>query len=382
VKHVAGIDTLRGVSVILVVSHHVAIRLPLAESRAADHLPARLLAALSWNGYEAVVLFFVVSGFLLTAHTLDRDGAPGDVDPRAFWGRRIARIVPPLLVLLAVLSAAHLLGVPKYRIIGEHQSLVGALASASFLWLNVYEGLTGYLPAGWDVLWSLSIEEAFYLGFPLALIAARREWVVAALAGAFALTMPVTHGWTPAAFWGAPQVWHEKAYLPAMSAIAAGVAAAVVARHLAPLAARDLALQGVGVAAVVAVLVWGDVVWGWLGEGTLLVLVAGAATFAIGAHGDRARPPSRLTAPIRSFGRWSYEIYLTHVFVVLGVVGAFGAAGLGKPDGHWGAVAALAGSWLLGRAFAAGVSEPANAWVRTRLAARHRPEVTVRRRSP
>jgi hypothetical protein len=177
------IDTWRGISVLLVVAHHVAIRLPLTKSTVAGWLPERLLLALNWNGYEAVLVFFVISGFLITTRTLDRDGTPAEVDVRAFWARRFARIAPPLVLLVAALSVLHLAGAERYAIDPSRQSLGGAVLSALGFWLNVYEARTGYLPGGWDVLWSLSIEEVFYLAFPLLFVAARREGVPTGTAG-------------------------------------------------------------------------------------------------------------------------------------------------------------------------------------------------------
>ncbi|MEQ1572487.1 MAG: acyltransferase, partial [Myxococcota bacterium] len=225
-QHASGIDAWRGLSVALVVLHHVAIRLPLADSALAAVVPARALSAANWNGYEAVCVFFVISGFLITTHTLDRDGDARSVRPAPFWVRRFARIAPPLAVVVAVLSALHLAGVEHYVIQDPDQSLLGAIVSASTLWLNWYEGHTGYLPGGWDVLWSLSVEEVFYLAFPLVVLACRDERVLAGVGLAFALTMPVTHGWNHDL-----PIWREKHYLPGMAAIALGVATAVAARQ-------------------------------------------------------------------------------------------------------------------------------------------------------
>ncbi|MCB9700117.1 MAG: acyltransferase, partial [Alphaproteobacteria bacterium] len=270
-RHVPGIDVWRGLSVLLVITHHVAIRLPLKATPLADQLPARLLLAISWNGYEAVLIFFVISGFLITARTLDRDGRPADIDLRAFWTRRLARIAPPLLLLVGVLSVLHALGVPDYTIDPERQTLGLAVLSALTFWLNVYEGRTGYLPGSWDVLWSLSIEELFYLGFPLLFRVARREVVVAAALVPFAALIPLWHAM------GEGEIWREKATLPGMAAIATGVVAAMAARRLPQSPQRDRALVVVGSALVVSVLGWGDLWWARIGEGTLLVHVVGVA---------------------------------------------------------------------------------------------------------
>jgi peptidoglycan/LPS O-acetylase OafA/YrhL len=116
---------------------------------------------------------------------------------------------------------------------------------------------------------------------------------------------------------------------------------------------------------VVSVLGWGDLWWHVLGEGTLLVHTLGAAALVVGARGHA--PPSPLTAPLRAFGRLSYEIYLTHMFVVFAVVDAFAAVGWGRPEGGWAYPLAIAGSFALGWAFARAWSDPANRWLRARL---------------
>lgn len=168
-----GIDLLRGLAIVLVVFNHLGLRIPLEKSALAAVLPGWLLNRLNWNGYEAVYVFFVISGFLIAGNALRRWGSLAAIDARAFYARRFARIVPCLLALLAVLSVLHLRGVPDYVIHRPGQSLPRALAAALGLHLNWYEGRTGYLPGNWDVLWPLSIEEAFYLGFPLACLLLR-----------------------------------------------------------------------------------------------------------------------------------------------------------------------------------------------------------------
>ena len=71
--------------------------------------------------------------------------------------------------------------------------------------------------------------------------------------------------------------------------------------------------------------------------------------------------------PSRSFGRLSYEVYLTHMFVVFGVVEAFAALGLGRREGGWAYPIVLAGSWALGLLFSVTVAEPGRRAVLRRL---------------
>src|SRR5690348_8241826 len=143
-----GIDLLRGLSILLVVLHHTGLRIPLKKTLLGGFLPDRLTSALNWNGYEAVFIFFVISGFLITGNTLKRWGTLPRINIKAFYARRFARIVPCLVALVGVLSLLHLLGAKDYVISREGQSLPRAIFAAFGLHLNWYEGMKGYLPGG------------------------------------------------------------------------------------------------------------------------------------------------------------------------------------------------------------------------------------------
>ena len=120
-------------------------------------------------GIFGVTVFFFLSGYLITTLLRMEVEQTGRVLFGQFYLRRTLRIFPPLyavLAIVAVLTAAGLLGPPRWAGLG---------ASAVYL-SNYY--LIGHgvaaMPPGTDVLWSLAIEEHFYLVFPLVYVGLRR----------------------------------------------------------------------------------------------------------------------------------------------------------------------------------------------------------------
>jgi peptidoglycan/LPS O-acetylase OafA/YrhL len=272
-----------------------------------------------------------------------------------------------------VLAIFHLLALPNYVIARPNQSLPGAIFSALGLYLNWYEGVTGYLPGNWDILWSLSIEEVFYLAFPLlCLLCGGTRWFVAVLA-MLALSMPFTH----AAAQG-NEIWQEKAYLPGMGAIAVGILAALFARHLPQPSQRTALLMRIGGAlGICAILFAGRLVWQWLLDAYLFVLTGSAAALVLGMHWNTTSPRRHVPGLnwLRSCGRLSYEIYLTHMFCVFAVVAVARWSGI---DAAWGWVwypLAIIASWLLGWIVARRFSQPFELWLRRRYSMR-RPNFT------
>jgi hypothetical protein len=98
------IDTLRGVSILLVLLHHFNIAYPLGGTWLGTILGWPVLQPLARNGNYGVTMFFVISGFLITRHALDRWGSLDRIRLKEFYVLRLARILPALLLLLVVVD--------------------------------------------------------------------------------------------------------------------------------------------------------------------------------------------------------------------------------------------------------------------------------------
>jgi peptidoglycan/LPS O-acetylase OafA/YrhL len=359
-----GVDLLRGLAIFFVLMNHVNMRLLGARVPYTKGLPPQVVSSLVWNGQFGVQIFFAVSGFLITATTLRRWGSPGRVNLREFYQLRFARIAPLLLLLLAVLSGLHLAHVKDFVVSRKTGGLGHALLAALTLHVNLLEARRGYLPASWDILWSLSIEEMFYLFFPLACRLFRRgRFLVIPL-----LVFVVLGPFARARVFNPNPVWREYSYLGGMDAIALGCLTALfVARRRLSRTMLSMA-AGLGAALLVFSLCFSIRAYLWgLGRNGLnmTVLAAGTCMVIAAVTQTRWRAP-RLLKPLLLLGQRSYEVYLTHGFVVLGLFDVFLARG--KPmkavPALFVVVIVLAG--VLGELVARGYSEPMNRWLRRR----------------
>jgi peptidoglycan/LPS O-acetylase OafA/YrhL len=309
-----GVDLLRGLAIFFVLMNHVSIRLLGAHVPYTRYLPEQMEHLLVWNGQLGVQMFFVVSGFLITSISLRRWNPLSRIRIRDFYVLRFARIAPLLLALLAILSALHSAQVEHFVVTEKTGGLGRALLAALTLHVNVLEAHRGYLPANWDILWSLSVEEMFYLFFPLiARALGSSKWFIALLL-AFVVLGPLdrtvwAHG---------NEIWQEYGYLGGMEGIALGcLTALLVSRiHLSRHLIRMLGIIGTAVVSCSLLFSWQGYS-GWLGRTGLNMTVLGVGTalfIAATAQTQWQSPP--LLAPLLRIGQFSYEIYLTHMFVV------------------------------------------------------------------
>ncbi|MGW3806895.1 acyltransferase family protein [Micromonospora sp. NPDC005113] len=275
------------------------------------------------GGYVGVDVFFAISGFLITAHLVREVRQSGSVRLRAFWARRIRRLLPASLLVLVATAAAVFIWVPQLY----WPQILREIAAATIYvenWQLAHDAVD-YLAAEnvrspVQHYWSLSVEEQFYLVWPLLIVLAvviagrlRRKDPMGAIrvtlalivATSFAYSVYETSANSAAAYFVTPtRAWEFGA--GAMLAALPGLGRSAGERTRA--AVSWLGLLLIGVAAFV--LHSGTP---FPGYAAALPVVGTLAAIWAGAPGPRWSPLGPMAwAPVQKFGDWSYSVYLWH----------------------------------------------------------------------
>jgi peptidoglycan/LPS O-acetylase OafA/YrhL len=327
------IDVLRGFSILAVVLLHTWLRLFFAgyDIRRTS-LPPMAAHLLFRNGGNGVTVFFAVSGFLITLTSLRRFGSLSAMRVQTFYRIRFARIAPLLALIVAILTTLALVHAEGFQFSRKAVPLWRAVLSAFTFHLNWLEARYGYLPANWNVMWSLSVEEMFYLFFPILCVALLRirHGMILFLAVLFAM---VAMGPFARSVWTTNGIWQDESYLGGMDGIALGCLTALLTRYLETRQGRLrpanhlrslILLQWTGATIIAVIACWPAWLWKLLPTrldflGTLLTSATCFVMLSsvLRQSGGHTRKPSRIVAPVRWYGRHSYEIYLTHEFIVV-----------------------------------------------------------------
>ena len=150
------LDGVRGLALLIVVVHNTAWI-----SGTSNHFTFKLYTSAAAAGWAGVQLFFVLSGFLITGILLDTQHAPNYF--RRFYVRRTLRIFPLYFLMLAV---AVFVVAPLQRDSSWAQS-VHSYQWTYWLYVSNWTEPFGYSVHGLSHLWSLAVEEQFYLIWPL-----------------------------------------------------------------------------------------------------------------------------------------------------------------------------------------------------------------------
>ncbi len=323
-----GLDGLRAISVIAVILYH---------------------AGFTWmtGGFFGVEVFFVVSGYLITSLLLDEREQSHRVSLSQFWLRRARRLLPALFTMLIAVSLwTSLFGT------AEQQSTLKRDLPWSIFYVNNWGQILGKAPYFASVdppllrhLWSLAVEEQWYLIWPLVFVGTMaiglgrlRPRAIAFASASFALMalMYVLHANTPPSgtiWWFGHQVNRTNfMYLSTItraSGLLLGASCAFVWRPWRanrPMRKFGTRLDPLGAAALtllvcimsVAVLTEGYIYQWLLAMVSILSMITVAVVVHPDAHGFRAILGWR---PLVEVGRRSYGLYLWHwpIFVFLHV---------------------------------------------------------------
>jgi peptidoglycan/LPS O-acetylase OafA/YrhL len=317
------------------------------------------------GGFIGVDVFFVISGYLITAHLLREADATGRVAPFAFWARRARRILPAALLVLLACTLATLAFVSRLQ---WEPFLAEIRASALYVenW-HLAGAAVDYLaaddaPTPVRHFWSLSAEEQFYLVWPLLILAgaSRGRRTVAGLLGAVTLLSLAWSVWATAT---SPEAAYFVTPARAWEFGAGGLLAFVVRPGTASprtgAAVSWVGLVGIAIAAVVY-----SSSTPFPGVAALLPVLGTMAVIWA------ATPTAPLTArPVQWLGDSSYSVYLWH-WPLLVFAPILLAHALTTGERFAVLVLAIALGWLSKVA----VEDPVR---RGRLAVRARPAVTL-----
>lgn len=272
------------------------------------------------GGFVGVDVFFVISGFLITAHLAKELFGTSRLSLATFYARRIKRLLPAAFLVLAVGCAAVAVWVPYSEWAGTAREVMASVLYVENWSLAVqsvdYSALTGNATIA-QHYWSLSVEEQFYFLWPVALyglyrlgrrFGSPRQAMVAGIlvvglaSLAFSLYFTAAHP-NPAYFVTPVRVWE----------FAAGALVALAAPRIRMATAVAGATAALGWLAIVAAALTFDQNTAFPGWTALLPVAGTAAVIAAGTGRQRA-PFHPLTSwqPVKLVGDVSYSIYLWH----------------------------------------------------------------------
>ncbi|GLQ49865.1 acyltransferase family protein [Dyella flava] len=362
------IDMLRGACILLVMLLHYSLAYRLQTSPLQAWMSVPTLRAIFYNGNYGVDIFFVISGFLITSNMLARYGSLAGIDVMHFYKLRFFRLYPLVVLALAVITVLGLTGFSHFSNIA-HQTNLGSgfflIADLSVLtfWHNLLMESVGYFNYAMNIYWSLSVEEVFYLLYPLVLVMARRRWQLVLLACICAVIAPIYRG-----IHQDDELFFMYGNLACVDMLAYGCVAAVLVNRVRLTNAPRYLLAALACIAMAWVYMQG--IHDHEALGATFLGLAAAIFLVVVSRLSASAAIRRLGAPLAWLGSHSYELYLFHI-VVLGIMVEL-VRRSAMPVTHKLPMLAIflvlsaALAWATARCF----GDPLNQWLRRRYACR------------
>lgn len=309
------IDSLRFISICLVLLHHFNIPYKLFDTSINFQILGENITTLfARNGNYGVTMFFVISGYLITSHTIKRWGALNQINTRDFYISRFARIMPTLILLICLVNLLGAFELKPFMTQAPNGIMVAQstvnLAALTF-WMNILIIENGWVNYALGVLWSLSVEEVFYLLFPLtALLFKKKNYFLFACV-ALIVFAPYFRYLHYAEESGA-YLYH---YFSSFDGIAFGCIAALIAPQLKFQAKTWLALKYIAIATMFIIYFSAPIkqncVWG-----ISLFAFATATLILANIANEHAITQTQRFKWLQEIGKNSYEIYLFHLIIL------------------------------------------------------------------
>lgn len=315
------IDLLRGISILLVLLHHFNIPYKLHDTFLGIQIFGESLSTLiARNGNYGVTLFFVISGFLITQHTLQRSGTLAQIKLKDFYIRRIARIMPCLVLLVVLVTALGAMGLKPFINQAPNDIEVSyglTVFSAFTFWMNILIIENGWVNYALGVLWSLSVEEVFYLVFPILCVVLGRGKGFIIFLLAIIVYAPYFRSLHFAEESGA-YLYH---YFSSFDGIAIGCLTALMTQRMSQKIQVSRIVVPIIVVLMVTVYLYAPIkevsTWGI----SLFALLSAMLIFCF-AQNPHTESRSILSKGIAWIGQRSYEMYLFHL-IILGLFKVF-----------------------------------------------------------
>jgi len=314
-RNIPELDGVRALAILAVIAYHV------GSSELSTVLPTvSQWIGLGWCGVD---LFFVLSGFLITGILLDTKGTPHAW--RNFYARRVLRIFP--LYYLTLVVYFHLLPAGAH-LLSQHGQY--SRTEEAWYWLYVcnWSPSLGMAHALLTHLWSLSIEEQFYLFWPLLVFSLSRRRAALLCAAVIVVAPCLRMAGTLTVADSGPLLYRTT--LCRIDTLAFGALCALLVREphrlQAALRVRPIMLSAAGIGLAVSIAAGGTLSYrppmNVIGFTSLAILFA---YFILWAQAGGAGLHAVLRyGPLRSVGKYSYAMYIFHVPIVAMVRRPFG----------------------------------------------------------